>query len=105
MTKEKLLQHIKEHTPKNHTGKLYSLMLFFTEIELGISNTPNKWVNTANSVYLNGTDALNAYANTRCPASQLIDATSPEELADKMTEMVDNFNNPEWLDNELYPYL
>jgi hypothetical protein len=62
-------------------------------------------VNTANSVYLNGTDALNAYANTRCPASQLVDGQNPEELADNMFQMIHNFNDETWLENELYPYL
>ena len=105
MTKQNLIQHIKDNTPKDHKGKYYGLMLFKTEIELRISNTPNKWVNVANSIFTNGTQALNAYANTPNPASQLVDGNSPEELADKMVEMIDNYNNPAWLETELYPYL
>ena len=103
MTKENLIKHIKDNTPENYKGKYYALMQFETEIELNISNTPNKWTNVANSVFINGSEALNAYANTPNPASQLIDATSPEELANKMIQMVDNFNNPDWLETELYP--
>lgn len=105
MDKNTLIKYIKENTPKNHKGKLHALMLFFTELELGISNKPNKWVNTSNSVYLKGIDALNAYANTRCPASQLVDGETPEELADKMVGMIHNFNNEAWLETELYPYM
>ncbi len=105
MTKENLIKHIKDNTPQDHKGKYYALMLFKTELELGLSQEPNKWYNIANHVFTSGLDALNAYANIPNPASQLIDATSPEELADKMLEMVDNFNNLEWLQNELYPAL
>ena len=105
MTKETLIKHIKDNTPENHTGKYFALMLFKTELELGLSQEPNKWVNVANHVFTNGTEALNAYANIPNPASQLIDATSPEELADKMLQMIDNFSNQNWLQNVLYPCL
>lgn len=105
MTKKDLIGNIKAGMPKNHTGKIFALMLFFTEVELGRSNIPNKWVNTANYILYNGTEALNAYANTKCPASQLVDAMSPEELADKMVETINNFQDQEWLETELYPYL
>lgn len=105
MDRKTLINHINSSLPKNHTGRLHALMLFFTEVELGYSNTPNKWVNTSNSVYFNGIDALNAYANTRCPASQLVEGDTPEELADNMIQMVHNFNNEAWLETELYPYM
>lgn len=105
MTKKDLVENIKNGMPKNHTGKIFALMLFFTEVEIGRSNQPNKWVNTANHILYNGTEALNAYANTRCPASQLVDARTPEELADKMVETINNFQDQEWLETELYPYL
>lgn len=105
MTKKDLVENIKNGMPKNHTGKIFALMLFFTEVEIGRSNQPNKWVNTANHILYNGTEALNAYANTRCPASQLVDARTPEELADKMVETINNFQDQQWLETELYPYL
>lgn len=105
MTKKDLIENIKAGMPKNHTGKIFALMLFFTEVELGRSNIPNKWVNTANHILYNGIEALNAYANTKCPASQLVDARTPEELADKMEETINNFQDQKWLETELYPYL
>jgi len=105
MTKKDLVENIKKGMPKNHTGKIFALMLFFTEIELGRSNVPNKWVNTANHILYNGAEALNAYANTQCPASQLVDARTPEELADKMEETINNFQDQQWLETELYPHL
>lgn len=44
--------------------------------------------------------AMNLYAETPCPASQLVEADSWEELDNKIEEMKKNFNNPEWV-NEL----
>lgn len=87
------------------TKKIFAVMLFNTEIELGISNTPNKWVNTKNYKFNDGTSALDFYANTPNPASQLIDATSEEELESKMNDMIHNFQNENWLEENLYPYL
>lgn len=103
MDKNTLINHIKTRLPENHTGAIHALMLFFTEVELGYSHIPNKWVNVSNQIYFNGFDALNAYANTRCPASQLVEGDTPEELADNMIQMVHNFNNETWLNTELYP--
>lgn len=83
----------------------YALMLFETELKLGISSTPNKWVNTANYLFENGLEALNAYANTQCPASQLIEAEDDYELKCKMGEMMLNYQNEKWLNENLYPFL
>lgn len=86
-------------------NKYWALMLFNTEIELGISNKPNKWVNTRNIYYKDGFSALEAYANTPNPASQLIDARTAEELEQKMEEMLVNFTDEKWLEEQLYPAL
>ena len=91
---------------KNEPGrKRYALMLFETELKLGISNHPNKWVNYANRFYSRGLDALDAYANTQCPASQLVAGTSPEELENEMLEMVEHYKDDKWLEENLYPYM
>lgn len=90
----------------NHTHKKYwALMLFNTELELGVSNKPNKWVNTKNMFFNKGIDALEAYSNIPNPASQLIDATSKEELVKNMEEMLQHFNDNKWLEENLYPCL
>jgi len=91
---------------KNH--KVFAVMLFMTEMELNISQTPNKWVNTKNYIFDGdnaGRKALTFYADTPCPASQLIDANDLEELQTKMNDMIHNFNDEEWLNNNLYPHL
>ena len=85
--------------------KKFALMLFNTELELGISNKPNKWVNTKNLIFENGTQALEAYANIPNPASQLVDGFSDEELENNMREMIENYKSENWLEENLYPYL
>lgn len=91
----------------NHitSKRYYAIMLFFTEMELGISNVPNQWVNIRNLFFTDGLSALNAYTNIKCPASQLIDADTRDELYSMMKNMMNNFNNQDWLNNELYPTL
>ena len=37
------------------------------------------------------------YAEVPCPASQLVEANSVEELDEKIEEMIKNFENPEWV--------
>ena len=85
--------------------KRFALMLFETELNLGISNQPNKWVNFANRFYSKGIDALEAYANTPNPASQLVDGETPEELEQAILEMAEHYKDEKWLEENLYPYL
>lgn len=87
-------------------GKIFAVMFFRTETEMCVPNAkPNKWVNTHNKIFENGFDALQCYSNTRCPASQLIDAEDEYELQCKMGEMYLNFQDKEWLNKNLYPFL
>lgn len=90
---------------KSKIKKYYALMIFETALDLGISNVPNKWVNTKNLYYTKGVDALDSYANFPNPASQLIDATSIDELAKLMFDTLKNMNDESWLNENLYPYL
>lgn len=89
-------------------AKFFSVMMFYRNGELGIPEEvadPNEWNNTRNVDTEDGQLALDVYANTRCSASQLIEAQSREELEAKKKEMIENFKNKEWLDKNLYPYL
>ena len=90
---------------KQSEKKYWALMLFCTELESGISTKPNKWVNVMNLFFTNGLEALEAYANIPNPASQLVDGESPEELAQEMEDMLHNFDDEKWLEENLYPYL
>jgi len=87
------------------SNKYHAVMLYYTEGELGISNNYGKWINTRNVYFTDGAAALNYYSNTKCPASQLVSADSIEELLQEINTMIENFNNKQWLDKNLYPYL
>lgn len=86
-------------------SKKFAVMLFETEINLGVSATPNKWVNYKNVYFDNGVEALDYYANTPCPASQLIDGVDDYELQCKMGEMMLNYMDDKWIEENLIPYL
>lgn len=99
-------REIKMNFPNKDVKRVYAVMLFDTEMNLGMPGAkPNTWINYHNRYFTNGQQALDYYANTPCPASQLIDGESTEELENKMDEMIDNFNNKAWLETELYPCL
>lgn len=83
----------------------FAVMLFYTQLELGISNKPNQWVNTSNVVFDDPLLALEYYANTKCPASQIIKAKDDYELQCKIGEMILNYMDEKWLNKNLYPYL
>jgi hypothetical protein len=83
----------------------YAVMFFETELTLGMSTTPGKWHNTKTVYTDNGYEALNIYANTPCPASQLLKANTEEELEMQINEMKNNFKDEDWLNENLYPFL
>lgn len=65
----------------------------------------NVFRNTKNLYYNNFTDALNAYANIWCPASQLITESTKELMKQKIEEMKRNLGNEEYLKEYIYPFL
>lgn len=100
---EACYNRLKENTPKE---KVHSLMLFDTERNLGISKDPTKWVHMKTLKFGNRGDlALYSYANIPNPASQLIDALSEEELEEKELQMIENFKDQNWLNENIYPYI
>ena len=79
--------------------KYYCVMLFVEESD--ITRNPKdkgKWINTRNVYFHNGGMALNYYANTHCPASQLIDAETLPELIQARNQMLNNFKDKKFLD-------
>ena len=48
---------------------------------------------------------MDSYANIPNPASQIVDAKNLDELETTMLEMINNYNNPQWLEDNLYPYI
>lgn len=87
--------------------KYYAVMLFYRASEIGISlgNQKDFWVNSSTQFFTNGLRAFEYYADTPCPASQLLEADSPEELAKQVKQMRMNYHDPDWLETNLYPYL
>lgn len=88
-------------------NKFYAVAFFYSAQEIGIDadviTEPFIYRNTA--VFNNKTDQLNCYANTMCPASQLLEANTENELKEKIRKLRDNFRNNEWLEKNIYPYL
>ena len=82
--------------------KYYCVMLFVEESDITRNPKDNgKWINTRNVYFHNGGMALNYYANTHCPASQLIDAETLPELIQARNQMLLKFKDKKFLD-ELY---
>ena len=105
MTEKEINNYIDRNFDENHNGKHFLLMLFETEIDLGISNNPNRWECIRTRYFTNGTRALEAYANTPNPASQLIDAKTKEGLKLSALETIQDMKDEKWLNENLYPYL
>lgn len=96
---------IKNNFKNSTANKFYAVMLFETELNLGKSSIPNKWVNVRNIITDNGVEALTLYSNIPNPASQIVDAKNLDELESNMQNMINNYNNPQWLEENLYPYI
>lgn len=71
-------------------NKFYAVAFFYSAQEIGIDadviTEPFIYRNTA--VFNNKTDQLNCYANTMCPASQLLEANTEKELKEKFENYV-----------------
>lgn len=105
-----LIQQIADSIVPQEVKKenFHLVMMFFCASELGIPrgiHGYSPWINTRNYFFKDISSALYCYANTRCSASQLISASSMQELEAKKQQMLDNFSNAEWLNKNLYPYL
>lgn len=56
-------------------------------------------------IYDNLGDQLNAYGNTMCPASQLFEADTKEEIDEKIKNFEKNFQDEFWLQENIYPFV
>lgn len=79
--------------------KYYCVMLFVEESDITCDSKDNgKWINTRNVYFHNGAMALDYYANTPCPASQLIDAETLPELIKARNQTLLNFKDEKFLE-------
>lgn len=78
--------------------KYYAFMPFWHWSEIMDERPENSDYVLGNIVLTtNSLIALALYSEIPCPASQLIEADSEEELLTKIEEMKQNFKNPEWV--------
>lgn len=85
-----------EQRPKN---RLYQV-LFFEE------NSDKTFDLTGESpIYSDSYVAMNTYAETPNPASQLIEASSMTELEVSRMQMIKNMSDKKYLDEFVFPYL
>ena len=92
----------KEYDAKEGTTRrIYAIMEFDTEFNLGISNTPYEWVNSSSIVTLNGPEALALYVKSTNPMVEILDGESFEELNDKMVKLTKNFKNPKYVNTKI----
>lgn len=81
--------------------RVYAVMTFNTEFELGLSNKPYEWVNSSSIVTLNGEEALALYVTSENPMVEIIDASSFDELNKKMIKLANNFKDPEYVNTKI----
>ena len=65
----------------------------------------DSWLHLVKEYGTDGFAAIEAYSNTKCPASQFIEANNPTSLQLKIEQMIRNYEDPQWLEENLYPYL
>jgi hypothetical protein len=56
-------------------------------------------------VYDNCQSQLDCYANTMCPASQLFEADTKQEIDEKVKEFQIKFQTKEWLEENIEPFI
>lgn len=92
-------EYFLNYTLEQYKGKkFFALLLFYEDEDFNYQLLDTRF-------YTDGAVAFKEYANTPCPASQLIDAESIEELHNKILDMINNMDNEEWKKINLYPYL
>lgn len=102
----KLLDEIEFFNLPEEGQPCYAIMQFETALRLGVEGAkPSTWINTKNLFTFNGAEALYAYAEIPNPASQLIKGENKDDLLQQMNEMITNYQDQDWLNENLYPYI
>lgn len=102
---KKYVDEVTADEPLPPSRKYFCVMLFYEMYDItGDQADIDKWINTKNVYFRNGTLALDYFANTPCQASQIIDALTIEELAEERNNMLLNFKDEKFL-NELKEHI
>lgn len=107
---------VNNHTPKgvmkaanaimpNNNGNTHFSVMFFRHA-YEIEDTKDKSFRYCGAHRTNNWhEALTCYSETPCPASQLIEGKSWDEIDKLEAEMKQHFKDEKWLDENIYPYL
>lgn len=84
-------------------AKCFAVMLFQQGWEIGDESPENarRFFNTRNFVFTDPSAALAYYSNIPCPASQLIEASNPDELVARMESRIRDFQDPVFIEELL----
>lgn len=85
--------------------KYYAFMTFYHWSEIMDEKQDSEFVLSNVIITKNSTIATSLYAETPCPASQLIEADNLDTLGFKVNQMIQNFKDKSWLKENIYPYL
>lgn len=79
----------------------HAILFFDTELNLGRSFNPNKWVNYLTKYYEDGKQALRDFLDVNSITTQLISADTDEELEKERKKVVRKFKSDKWIDKLL----
>lgn len=98
-----LIGTTKEYIP----AKYYAVMFFYHWTEIGLDGPEdgNEFILKQTLVTTNHLVALTAYAETRCPASILLEADNENELNKLIHQTKINYQDKDWLETNVYPTL
>lgn len=94
-----------KHTIQQFNGKKFFALLLFDENEFFTYNNNDNFIFSGVRYFTDAKMALDAYANTPCPASQLVDGETQDELYQNIIQMINNMKDESWKKINLYPYL
>lgn len=82
----------------------YAVLEFRDELKLGISDTP-QWSNTDTYKFSSFNEANNALSNSKCDVAILLGADSADELIQDIRQTQQDFNDPDWVNQNISPFL
>lgn len=86
------------------SASYFSVLFFYSPQEIGAEGEDG-FIYRGSRDFTDYRSALDCYSNTRCAASQLINADTLPDLEEKKNQMIKNFSDEEWLNENVYPYI
>lgn len=79
----------------------YAVMIFDTEINIGVSTNPLKLFNTQTVMFDNGIESLNYWTKTPCLWSTIIMADNEDELAYESAKVIEQCQSTDYVKNHI----